>query len=367
MFKRKIPGMVKIFTIEQAVHDFPEMMEQAAVLSQSLDIPWGKEEIQQIVVLGMGGSSIGGEMAKAVSQKYCEVPVQLVRDEALPAYVNKKTVVIAVSYSGNTKETLTGFESAAERTNKILGISSGGKLKEKCLENRFPYLEIPSGWLPRAALPYSFVPLLSVLEKLFLFPEFDTSLKESIEIVKHIRKELKRFPDEEFEPSAKLANIDNAAKDLARNLRGKIPVIYAESPLLEPAANRWKCQINENAKQPAYFQVLPEAYHNDIVGFTAPLPLHSKMAAIFLRESHPEDNQSKGKSTLNFDKLEFFKKIIQSAGIQTFELFSKGESLPAKLLSLSYFGDYVSLYLAEENQVNPEEIQVIDQLKKRFV
>ncbi len=327
--------------MKKAINEFPEMMKQGIALGKSFKFPWKKEQIDSILILGMGGSALGGEMAKAVFETSSSIPVSLIRDEEIPGFVNDKTLVIAVSYSGSTKETLAALDASLLKTNKIIGILSGGKLKEICLKRGFPCLEIPSGLMPRAALPYLFTPLLFMLNEVSPFSALNSSLEEALRILEKMREDLTRTP--------------NSAEETAQKLYGKIPVIYAESPLLAPAAYRWKCQINENAKQPAYVQVFPEAYHNDIVGFTQKLPVHSCMAAVFLRDK-PACSE----------KVDFFAERLQKAGVLPLNQFSEGFSVLTKLLFFAYFGDFVSLYLADKNRVNPEEIQVIDDFKKRF-
>lgn len=200
--------------------------------------------------------------------------------------------------------------------------------------------------MPRAALGYTFVPVLFILKHICGLKEDAVGLSESISILKAMREKLASNSKE------------NQAKRLAQSLHGKIPVIYAPTPLFEPVARRWKGQINENAKQPAFFDVFPEATHNSIVGFTNRLPVHQSLVTIFLRDSEETTEAKK--------RLDWTRDTLRERGNQVHEIRSQGKTFVSRLLSLCYPADYVSLYLAQENHVDPTPIEVIDKLKNQM-
>lgn len=328
-----------VLPVEKATTLFPDYIAEAIQLCEKL--PLSEVKVNKIVVLGMGGSAIGADILAAVAEKVASVPVLVIRNEEIPNYVDENTFVIAVSYSGNTQETLTALKSAAARKPKqIVAISTGGLLENLSALEKFPLIKVPDGLAPRAALPYSLVPLFLTLQKTVHFPDMHDALTESIHVLKTLRDEL------------------ISDKRIAQGLHGKIPIIYASTPFFMPAARRWKCQFNENAKQLAYFESLPEADHNEIVGYTKKLPLHQNMAVVILNDSTS--------SEITQRRLIFFKNAIIKCGCPVYEAQSKGENLLTKLLSLCYTGDLVSLHLAELNGVDPTPVQIIDTLKQEF-
>lgn len=354
--------------MQQAIYALPDHLTEARGLCRKFTLP--RFQAEQVVILGMGGSAIGGDLARVIAEQsstgpkmgtvpkqrfpqekglspFSAIPIHVVRNEELPRFVNEKTLVVAVSYSGNTGETLSSMTTALERTPQVLAVSTGGKLKEIAQRRRLPYLEIPGGLMPRAALAYTFVPMLHVLQNVCGLSEEAVNLDESITILKTMR--------EKFAVDGE----SNEARKISKSLHGKIPIIYSPAPLLAPAARRWKCQINENAKQPAFFDVFPEATHNSIVGFTNPLPIHQSLMAVFLRDS--------GETDLVQKRINFMKSVLSKSGTQVHEAQSLGKLFITRLLSLCYFGDYVSLYLANENGVDPTPIAVIDELKSALV
>lgn len=328
--------------MSQAIYLFPDHWVEAEKLSKQIQLPALSPE--KIVILGMGGSAIGGDMLQVFAEKHTSIPVHVIRNEEIPKYIDEKTFVIAVSYSGNTRETLSAVKQLLNQNKaKLFVISTGGELKELASSKKIPYLEIPGGLMPRAALAFTFVPLLFILGQLAGIP---LSLAETISTLKTMRDILSS------------SSAENPARRLAKALHGKIPVIYAPSPWFAPAARRWKCQINENAKQPAYYEVFPETTHNDIVGFTQPLAIHPFLAAVFLRAGD--------ESPVIKKRIEWTKQTIRKTGAGVYEVAGQGKDFLTQLFSLAYFSDFVSLYLADENGVDPTPIEVINELKEEM-
>lgn len=329
------------------IHLFPDFLEEARVLAETLSPPqW---EINKIVLLGMGGSALGGDLLDSLMKRYSSLPFLVIRDEEIPGCVDDQTLVLSVSYSGNTAETLASTKAALPKCEKkVIAITSGGKLKELAGKEKFPCLEIPGGLMPRAALPFTFVPLIVLLQKMKALPDQTSSLTEAVRILKDLRKE--------FGEDSKSGK--NPAKALASKLKAKLPILYAAAPRFLPAAKRWKCQLNENGKHPAYYDFFPEASHNEIVGFTDPLAVHRLFSVVFLR-----DEEESAQTTV---RVEFAEKRMKACGCEVRSIVSRGKSLLAKLLFLCYYGDFVSLYLAEEKKIDPAPVHVIDELKKEL-
>ncbi|MCI0405129.1 MAG: bifunctional phosphoglucose/phosphomannose isomerase, partial [candidate division Zixibacteria bacterium] len=232
--------------------DFPAQLRQAVEIAQRF--VWEKNDFRpsHIVLAGMGGSAIGGDLARAFLSPDLKIPFHVVRHYTLPAFVERETLFFASSYSGNTEETLAAFEAARKKQAEIVCITTGGKLAFRA--SGLSIITIPSGYPPRAALGFSFVPILLVLGKVGLIRDFS---EEILSLADFLAEEIKKWERE-------AAPAKNEAKKLAAALFGKIPLVYAGADFLEPVAVRWKGQICENAKQPAFANVFPEANHNEL-------------------------------------------------------------------------------------------------------
>jgi glucose/mannose-6-phosphate isomerase len=210
-------------------------------------------------------------------------------------------------------------------------------------------VQIPGGLAPRAATGYLFAPLALIFEKLGIVEGAAVDLAETIQILKSMR--------EEIEPG--VGFMHNQARSIAADMKDSLPVIWGTSARSETGAMRWKAQINENAKCPAYYNIFPELNHNEIVGFGVPQDLLSQLVVIILRD--PDDHPQVKK------RIEISKKIISSKVKKIIEIEAQGQSFIAKFYSLAYMGDYASYYLALEYGVNPSPVEVIDFLKAELV
>ncbi|MEK6869762.1 MAG: bifunctional phosphoglucose/phosphomannose isomerase, partial [Nanoarchaeota archaeon] len=311
----------------QVIKDFPNQCRVALSLPKGLSI---SNNINNIVVAGMGGSAIGGDLLKSYMND-ANIPVYVNRDYKLPGFVNENSLVFAVSYSGNTEETLSSLKDAKEKNAQIIGITSGGKLAIECKK----VIKIPSGFQPRAALGYLFFPMLGVLHNSNIARVKNEDLNEVLEILKNTSK----FNDD--------------GEKLAKSLKEKIPVIYA-SEALGPIAMRWKTQINENAKMPAFYNVFSEMNHNEIAGYKG---MDSKFAAVIIRDKH--DNGSIKK------RMDVCKEIMEDK-VYVKEVETQGNGLLARMLSAIYLGDFVSYHLALWNRVDPSPVEIIEAMKRKL-
>lgn len=304
---------------------------------------WPKKSCTGVVVAGMGGSAIGGDLLGALSIDHASLPIATVRSYGLPAWVGASTAVIASSYSGNTEETLATLDEALARGAQVLTITTGGRMAEKAKAHGLEMVALPAGLQPRAALPYSIAALLTVCERLNLVSITDRDWVEAAEVT---HDQAERYKD----PTAS----DNVAMAMARSLKDRFPVIYS-SDQLEPANVRWRNQIHENAKTFAVGNLLPEMNHNEIMGWARFGDELGHLAVVALRDR--EDHARTRR------RLDVTQSLLQSHAYSWHDVHSEGRSRLARYLSLMHMSDWVSLYLAILNQVDPSPVGLISELK----
>jgi len=327
----------------ELIADFPGQLRQAVEIARKFS--WTKKDFRpaNLVVAGMGGSAIGGDLVRSFLSNQLSVPFYVVRHYRLPAFVGAQTLLFASSYSGNTEETLAAFEDALKRKAEIICITTGGKLAARA--GNLPLITIPSGYPPRAALGFSFVPLFLSLGKIGLVKDYS---EEILRLADFLEKQKRDWLKE-------VSLEANEAKKLAASFFGKIPLIYAGSDFMERVAVRWKGQICENAKQLSFFNFFPEFNHNELVGFGVLQHLESKLAAVFLqdKDDHP-------RVTL---RMKIVEDVLKDKKVPVHRLSSQGETVLERMFYLILLGDFVSYYLAILNGVNPKPVEVIDYLK----
>jgi len=320
--------------MDKLIGSFTKQIKEAMEIGAAAKLIQPTKAVRNVVVCGLGGSGIGGDLVINLVHDKLLVPMVTCKEYVLPEYVDKHTVLFIVSYSGNTEETLHMFKEGIDRNAKIVCIASGGSLLKLAQKAGIDYITIPSGLPPRACLAYSFIQQLYILDRYHLINNaFTLGLEEAIDFLdgseKKIRKEAQR---------------------VAKKLKGKMPVIYA-APSMSAVALRFRQQLNENAKVLAWHNVIPEMNHNELVGWTAP----GKYAVVMLRnESDYERIQH---------RMEINKKIISKYAKTIIELYCQGDSLIAQELYMIHLLDWVSYYLAELRKVDAMEVKVIDYLK----
>ncbi len=316
---------------------------QAWEIIESQPIPTDYAQADSVVILGMGGSAIGGDLVRTLVRDLCPVPIFVNRGYDLPRFVGRGTLVIASSYSGNTEETLAAFQEASRRGAKLLALTTDGQLAQRA-ENPLTFSYVSQ---PRAALGFSLIMLLGILAKLDFVPDLRPDLEEAIEVVEGLGSKVR----EEVPTS------QNPAKQLALLLKGKLPVIYGAQHLA-PVARRWKTQFNENGKCFAFFEVLPELHHNTVEAFPYPGELAEKGVILLLTSQlyHPR----------NILRFQVTEEMLVRYGIPHWSMEAQGRSPLSQILSITHFGDYVSLYLAALRAVNPSSVETIAYLKKRL-
>jgi glucose/mannose-6-phosphate isomerase len=326
------------------IADFPKQVEQAVRIGKDAKVKLNIKGIQNIVLTGLGGSAIGGDLLRSYLAEELQVPFIVNRHYFLPDFVGKNTLVIVSSYSGNTEETTSAYKDAIKRKARILCISTGGEAAKTAKKFKHPWIQIPPGLSPRAALGYSFFPLLVVLGKLGLIKSKDKDIKETIQLLK-TKAVLYSNPE----------SAENAPLKLAERMKGMLPVVYSPAEHLDAINIRWRGQFAENAKQLSSGHVLPEMNHNELVGWKVLTDLMKQMHVVFLKDT--------GTHKRVVIREEITKRIVtQYAGMVT-EVTSEGKSLLTRMFSLIHFGDWVTLYLAVLNNEDPEPVVVIDFLK----
>ena len=326
------------------IRNFPTQVEQALTIGTSAKIPARFRDVSSIVVTGLGGSAIGGDLLRAYLADELRVPVIVNRHYTLPEFVGTKSLVIVSSYSGNTEETISAQKEAMKRKAKILCISTGGSVSDWARKHKQPLITIPGGLQPRAALGYSFFPLLVVLGKAGFFRLKQHDISEMLAL---LRIKALEFGNPEMKPNPPLA--------LAVNICGKLPIVYSSSRRLDAVNLRWRGQIEENAKQLAYGNLLPEMNHNELVGWDVLKEVMAKTFVVFLRD--------KGEHARVSVRETITSRIVSQYAGGVAEVWSQGASLLARMFSLVQFGDWMSFYLAILNKQDPTPVTAIDHLK----
>ncbi|MEM2099069.1 MAG: bifunctional phosphoglucose/phosphomannose isomerase [Candidatus Bathyarchaeia archaeon] len=306
-----------------------------------------KDHVDNIVVAGMGGSAISGELLKDWARDKVKVPIEVSREYSLPAYAHTHTAVIITSYSGETEESLSAFLDAIKRGCITVCISSGGSLQEFSEKLGVPHLRVPAGMAPRATLPYLFIPLLIVLEKIGLVSNVAHEFFAAINALKQVSTA----------NSPEIPLKDNLSKSLAANICGTIPVVYSFG-IYRSVARRFKQQFNENSKIPAKWEAFPELCHNEIVGWEYPGNLTKNFSAVLLRDkAEPAEVRS---------RIETTKTLMQPAVSKILEVWVEGKSTLAKMLSAICIGDFTSVYLAILRKIDPTPVKTINLLKAQM-
>ena len=329
------------------IKDLPLQIKDAWKIVSAATLPPAYGDVRNITVLGMGGSAIGGEFAGALLTDELKVPLNVHRDYGVPGYIGRDSLVIVSSFSGNTEETLSGFDEAKKRGAKILAITTGGRLADEAKALRLPLITFGYHAQPRAALGYSLTLVMGALGKLGFVRA--TGIEKEIEAALADVAKL----EERVHEGART----NDAKKMAIELVGKIPVIYGAG-VMGVMARRVKDQWNENAKNWAHYDVMSELNHNAVVGFPHP-PIARDAQVVLLLRSMRDNPRHK----LRFDVT---KELLDRSQIAHQDLQFDGGSMLSEVLQMTYFTDYVSFYVALLNGADPSPVTSIDYLKDRL-
>lgn len=322
--------------MQSLIAKFPEQLNEALEIGSRALINSHGHEIRQVYVAGLGGSGIGADLVADFIYNECSIPFIVGKSYSIPKYVDKYSLVIFSSFSGNTEETLEALSHTLLTGAKVVCIASGGQLIAKAKELGLDYIVVPSTYpSPRASLGYSMVQQLFILHKLNLI---------SIKTIDAIRSaaNLIKFDQDE---------IRAVAQQVALKLKNKLPVIYT-TDRTESVATRLRQQLNENAKTLCWHHVIPEMNHNELTGWSNK---HPDLAVILLRN---KDDHKR-----NQLRIEINKSIIGRSTSHIIELYSKGTSLVEKCIYFVHLGDWISLFLSQLHGVDILDSRIVDYLK----
>ncbi len=325
--------------MDQLIGRFSAQLREALEIGERASIRKTPTPIDKIVVIGMGGSGIGGDFVASMIRSSCAIPYMVSKGYDLPAYVDEKTLVIASSYSGNTEETLSAFGRAVEVGAQIKCVASGGKLKELAQKHDLDFVQLPDDWpSPRACLGFSFVQQLFILSAQGLV---DDSLIDAV------RSAADLLDDQQ-------EDIKTIAQRIATQIFNKTAIIYIEDRM-EPVAVRLRQQINENAKTLCWHHVIPEMNHNELVGWKS---RRDDLAVLMFRNADD--------SLRNQKRMDICFGIMKDLTSTCIRIDSKGETFIEKQMYLVHLGDWISWYLSELRHVDSIEVDVIDYLKNEL-
>ncbi len=320
---------------------FPAQITPSWVNGQSAPID-GMREPQHILITGMGGSAIAGDLLGDLLFNNLSIPVSVNRGYDLPAFVNEHTLLLASSYSGNTEETLSAVQEGLNRKAMVAVFTSNGSIAKIASEHALPAITFPPGYPPRSALGFSFFSMLGFLKQIIDIPVS----KADIEDLEHLLTTC----------AQNLTQEGNEIEQLASVLIEHLPVLHI-SCRLASVAYRWQTQINENGKAFAHFHTIPEANHNEIVGLDNPSQLVAKMHLIFLRAPLFENKRIEKRFRIS-------KQVLTGEVSGVTEVNAMGASRLSQMFSLILKGDFLSYYLSQLSNRDPTPVVRIEQLKK---
>ena len=329
----------------------PQQASDARPIARDLDIrsidpAHGAPAIRNVVVLGLGASGIGGDIVAAIAHPVSPVPIVVVKDHHVPAFVSGATLVFALSYSGRTVETLDALKAARHAGARIVVLSSGGAMAALAREWNVPFVAFDATIaVARAAIAAMAVAPLVLLDRLGLLPGVDADLDAAIA---QLQRRVAQMRDER-----------NPARELARRLGRTMPLIYGAGPIGGVAAYRWKCQFNENVKEPAFSNVVPELDHNELAGWGQ----HGDMTRQVLTAVHLRHDFEPPRVARSFD---FISETQQEVVASVHEVRAEGNGRLAQLFDLIAFGDFVSLFVAAREGLDPGPVPVLDDLERRL-
>jgi len=327
---------------------FPEQIKTSFDVENS-SILGSYLKIDNIIISGMGASSISGDIVQSLFIDRVDIPIFVNRQYHLPKWANKNTLLISQSYSGNTEETLNTFKNGYQKRCKIIGISSGGKLQDLCIKSEIPFIKIPPGFPPRTATGYILFSSIFALKKIGILKiDIDSEIEETASIVNELSALIKRDVPEK----------ENISKQLAKKILNTIPQIYGFE-FYTPIAKRWATQFNENSKIICRYDEVPECNHNDIVGWSMNPEVSKKFTCILFRDS---DNES----IYITKRLNFMKQLFEEVSGNIIEIQIKGKKRLAKMIYAMHLGDLTSCYIAVLRGIDPTPVDLITQLKSEL-
>jgi glucose/mannose-6-phosphate isomerase len=325
--------------MKKLIEGFTRQLSEALRIAEAVDIMRQGTDIRNVLITGMGGSGIGANLVQSLTFGRVPIPITVCKGYNIPQFVSPHTLFIACSYSGNTEETLATIQKAMLKRAHIICITSGGRMLDLAKEYNFFYVQVPSGYgSPRAMIGYMIVALLTSLYHTNLIGA--AFIKETENAIEYLDRGEKAIQAE--------------AELIAKKLKGKLPFIYCDGRL-HAMATRFQQQLNENSKQIAHVNTFPEMNHNEIVGWRFPENILQQVQVIYLYSDHDHERVEK--------RMEICREIIEKRSNTIIDIVAEGASLLEQYYYLIHLTDWISFYLAIENQVEPDPVEAIDFLK----
>ncbi|HOK35352.1 MAG TPA: bifunctional phosphoglucose/phosphomannose isomerase [Candidatus Pacearchaeota archaeon] len=327
--------------MKQVILDFPKQFRIGLEAAKNTKLAINFK-LQNIIISGMGGSALPGDIFKIINNELLltNLPILINRNYGLPSEAQKNSVVICISYSGNTEETISSFKEARERGASVLTIASGGKLIDLSKKYHIPFAKVPSGIQPRCALGYQFSALIKILSNLKIIKNLDENLLD-------------------LERSLRPSNLEKEGKKLAHQLKGKIPLIYS-SEHYQYLARIWKIKFNENSKVPAFFNFFPELNHNEMTGIgeCKLKSLRKELKIIILKDKKEPSKILKRMKTLT--------EIFQEKEVESIFVEIKGKNIFEKVFKSILVADWASYWFAIFQGIDPSPVKLVEEFKKRM-
>ena len=340
----KINFNIDVSNMKDAIKSFPNQIRESFAIMKNWSSINEYDNIQNILILGMGGSAIGGDLVKVMAQNSCSIPIIINRSYSIPEWVDDKTLVMASSYSGNTEETLSAFKKCHEKKSPILILSTGGILSNYASELHLDKIVMPKGLQPRAALGFSFT-LIALTLKYFNFISGDIidEIKKTIDILEQLKFDI---PDS-----------SNFALQIAKEIYGTCPIIYGSEDMGWLVALRLKGQLAENAKILSFHNHFPEQNHNEIEGWTKNEHIMKNFSVIWIKDEEDHDGIKL--------RMEISSELIKPVSSKHIYIYQSGENRIERLIKMIYCVDWISYYLALLNEVDPTPVNRIQELKSK--
>jgi len=326
--------------------NFYQQLVSSKKIAESVELSQIKlKRFSGIAILGMGGSGFVGDIIKSLVKDEIDIPVEIVKSYDLPGFVKSGWLVIPVSYSGNTEETIIAARQALKRGCILLCVTAGGEMEKIAMENNQAVIKVPPGFQPRGASGYLFFSTYLVLGRMGIISINAGDIKEALDLIK---KKVSSY-------SREVRSGENYAKQIALEIGNKLPVIYGTSGILSAVAYRWKCELNENSKFPSFWSEFPELNHNETVGWENLKELTSNFIIVVFK-----DGTANARIKVRIDTTV---KLIKDNLNKIIEIPVEGKSKLARAMSLMYLGDIASVYLALLNGTDPTPVDKILVLK----
>ena len=324
-------GIIDKEDMYSVLMDFPNQIRDGWKLAEDIKVD---KDIDRIIITGMGGSALPGEILKSYLWHF-KIPIEVNKNYSLPEYISSRTLVFAVSYSGNTEETIEAYRHAYRKNCKLVAVTSGGKLAELAKKIKKDLVLVKSGIQPRQAYGYLFFSILRILQNSGIVEKQD---KEVDKLITVLKKDIYK----------------SKAKELSTRLFGKIPIIYT-SQRLYAIAYKWKINFNENSKIHAFCNYFPELNHNEMVGYTHK---NGDYYCVIIKDDY-DDRRIKKRMSITKD-------VISRKKIPALELNITGISNMVKIFSTIYIGDWVSYIIALKSKIDPTPVDIVEDFKKKL-